>query len=32
MRKRLEDALTRLAVRFDTGAIAETLELTVVFL
>jgi hypothetical protein len=32
MRKRLEDALARLAVRFDTGAIAKTLELTVVFL
>jgi len=32
MRKRLEDALTRLGVRFDNSAIAETLELTVVFL
>lgn len=32
MRKRLEDALARLGVRFDNGAIAETLELTAVFL
>lgn len=32
MRNRLEDALSREGIRFDQSAIAETLELTVVFI